>query len=350
MATNSPITTTSKGKGKKKKHKHITISEEDIDKDFRLPVDSVDKSTQALSSQPPLPPSHDANKKVEESSAPLLDNNAGKEKRLKVQDAEAAQVITGYQAPPGCQFIRDILIYDISAKWDNYELLSHLSTWGNNYEAQWMAPLAGIPTRWFPATWNLAERKERERFQAIIYDLPEVINTALLTAPQHLTFLSELNIKMFKEIKFPDGSRKIVRYFETWEHLQKCISNPTLWYDKNVSWCKHITILKKPKKISPNSSHSAKRKNQEDRVDTKSSTKLSKSTPATGSNKTHIRNPQMKDSKVHQRKDDNDSQALKKPSKRHHGAKSKISKRDLYAEVRTIKKILDELTSNLKLK
>ncbi|GES85359.1 hypothetical protein GLOIN_2v1871772 [Rhizophagus clarus] len=341
MAVNSPIMTTPKGKGKKKKNKHITISEEDIDKDFRFPVDSEAESTQALSFQLPLPPLHNAIKKVEESSAPLLDSNASKKKCLKVQDAEAAQVITGYQAPSGCQFIRDILIYDIPAKWDNYELLSHLSTWSNvilistkrqrkyktvrcklvileffwNYEAQWMASLAGIPTRWFLATWNLAERKERERFQAVIYDPPESMNIFLLTAPQHLTFLSELNIKMFKEIKFSDGSCKI-----------------------------------KTKKISPTSSYSAKRKNQGDRVNTKSSTKLSKSIPATGSNKTHIRNPWMKDSKAHQRKDDNDSQAPKKPSKRHHGSKSKISKRDLYAEVRIIKKILDELTSNLKLK
>ncbi|GES90803.1 hypothetical protein RCL_jg14372.t1 [Rhizophagus clarus] len=155
---------------------------------------------------------------------------------------------------------------------------------------------------------------------------------------------------MFKEIKFPDGSRKIVKYFKTWEHLQKCISNPTLWYGKNVSWCKHTAILKKTKKISPTSSHSAKRKNQGNRVNTKSSTKPFKSIPATGSNKTHIRNPQIKDSIAHQQKDDNDSQASKKLLKRHHGSKSKISKRNLYAEVRTIKKILDELTSNLKLK
>ncbi|GES82808.1 hypothetical protein RCL_jg11614.t1 [Rhizophagus clarus] len=115
-AINSTIVTTPKGKGKKKKHKHLTIFEENIDKDFRFPVDSVDESTQALSSQLPLSPLHDANKKVEESSAPLLDSNAGKEKRLKVQDDEAAQVITGYQAPSGCQFVRDILIYDVPAK------------------------------------------------------------------------------------------------------------------------------------------------------------------------------------------------------------------------------------------
>ncbi|GBB88779.1 hypothetical protein RclHR1_01540002 [Rhizophagus clarus] len=81
-------------------------------------------------------------------------------------------------------------------------------------KTQWMASLAGIPTRWFLATWNQAERKERERFQAVIYNPPESMNTASLTVLQHLTFLSELNIKMFKEIKFPDGSRKIVRYFK----------------------------------------------------------------------------------------------------------------------------------------
>ncbi|GES84312.1 hypothetical protein GLOIN_2v1791351 [Rhizophagus clarus] len=243
--------TTLKGKGKKKKNKHITISEENIDKDFRFPVDSEAESTQALSFQLPLPSLHDAIKKVEESSAPLLDSNAGKEKCLKVQDAEAAQVITGYQAPSECQFVQDILIYDIPAKWDNYELLSYLSTWGN--------------------VISISTKRQRK-------------------------------YKM------------------------------------------------KTKKISSTSSHSVKRKNQGDRVDTKSSTKLSKSIPATGSNKTHIRNLRMKDSKAHQRKDDNDSQAPKKPLKRHHGSKSKISKRNFYAEVRTIKKILDELTSNLKLK
>ncbi|GBC02408.1 hypothetical protein RclHR1_04600008 [Rhizophagus clarus] len=173
MAVNSLIVTTPKGKGKKKKNKHITISEEDIDKDFRFPVDSEAESTQALSFQLSSPLLHDAIKKVEESSAPLLDSNTSKEKYLKVQDAEAAQVITEYQAPSRCQFVRDILIYDVPAKWDNYELLFHLSTWGNvisistkcqrkykmvrcklvileffqNYEAQWMAPLAGIPIR-----------------------------------------------------------------------------------------------------------------------------------------------------------------------------------------------------------
>ncbi|GBB95600.1 hypothetical protein RclHR1_25720003 [Rhizophagus clarus] len=93
-AVNSLIKTTPKGKGKKKKKKvHI--------------------STSFSATSPPL---HDTVKKVKESSAPLLDSHAGKEKCLKVQDAEAVQVITGYQTSKGCQFVQDILIYDVSAK------------------------------------------------------------------------------------------------------------------------------------------------------------------------------------------------------------------------------------------
>ncbi|GES91770.1 hypothetical protein GLOIN_2v1787148 [Rhizophagus clarus] len=205
------IKTTPKGKGKKKKKKQIIISYDDINKDFQFPDDSEVKFIQAPPSQPLPLPLHDMIKKVEKSSAPLLDSHT------------------------------DILIYDIPAKWDNYELLSHLSTWGN---------VISISTKCqHKYKTNLAERKERERFQAVIYDLPEFINMASLTVPQHLAFFSELNIKMFKEIKFPDELPK--------------------------------------------------RKNQGDHVDTKSSNKSSKSIPATGSNKTHIRNLRMKDSKTH---------------------------------------------------
>ncbi|GET65115.1 hypothetical protein GLOIN_2v1842417 [Rhizophagus irregularis DAOM 181602=DAOM 197198] len=37
----------------------------------------------------------------------------------------------------------------------------------------WMTDLGGIPVRWFPASWTLRERKQREKFQAVIHDIPE---------------------------------------------------------------------------------------------------------------------------------------------------------------------------------
>ncbi|GES89273.1 hypothetical protein RCL_jg17191.t1 [Rhizophagus clarus] len=57
-----------------------------------------------------------------------IPTSTGKEKRIKMQDDKASHVITGYQAPFRCNFIHDILIYDIPVKWNNYILLSHLST------------------------------------------------------------------------------------------------------------------------------------------------------------------------------------------------------------------------------
>ncbi|GBB97064.1 hypothetical protein RclHR1_29040001 [Rhizophagus clarus] len=88
-------------------------------------------------------------------------------------------VITGYQPAHNSQaFIRDIIVYDIPAKWDNYTIINALSAWGKvismtvkwqkkyktlhvkleisqlfkNYEKHWMAPLMGFRVRWFPAS------------------------------------------------------------------------------------------------------------------------------------------------------------------------------------------------------
>ena len=49
------------------------------------------------------------------------------DKKLKVVDKEATHVITGY-SPLSKEFVQDILIYDIPAKWNNFKLLTYLST------------------------------------------------------------------------------------------------------------------------------------------------------------------------------------------------------------------------------
>ncbi|GES76590.1 hypothetical protein RCL_jg1178.t1 [Rhizophagus clarus] len=79
------MSTMLKGKGKgKKKAKQSIISV--IDKVLAQPVSSTSTCTPA-----------------------------GNEKRIKIQDDETFHVITKYQAPSECIFIRDILIYDIPA-------------------------------------------------------------------------------------------------------------------------------------------------------------------------------------------------------------------------------------------
>ncbi|GES85656.1 hypothetical protein RCL_jg6654.t1 [Rhizophagus clarus] len=50
-----------------------------------------------------------------------------KKVKSKESDPDATHIITGYHPNPSLrQYVRDILVYDISAKWDNVELLEHL--------------------------------------------------------------------------------------------------------------------------------------------------------------------------------------------------------------------------------
>ncbi|PKY63518.1 hypothetical protein RhiirA4_492746, partial [Rhizophagus irregularis] len=48
------------------------------------------------------------------------------------------------------------------------------------YTTAWTAPLGGIPVRWFPVNWDLKQRKERERFQAVLIGVPANTNIATL--------------------------------------------------------------------------------------------------------------------------------------------------------------------------
>ncbi|GES85432.1 hypothetical protein GLOIN_2v1765605 [Rhizophagus clarus] len=88
---------------------------------------------------------------------------------------EANYIITGFQPSPISKAIRDILIYDIPAKWSNLDILKHLASWGRVISLQvkrqkkyktvrckfemtelfmeydinksWMAPLNALPVR-----------------------------------------------------------------------------------------------------------------------------------------------------------------------------------------------------------
>jgi hypothetical protein len=44
----------------------------------------------------------------------------------------------------------------------------------------WTVPLDRMLVRWFPGTWNLQQRKEREKFQAILPNIPDDVKTETL--------------------------------------------------------------------------------------------------------------------------------------------------------------------------
>ena len=85
------------------------------------------------------------------------------------------------------------------------------------FNNNWATDLGGIHVRWFPASWTLRERKEREKFQAVAYDIPETVTSGTLWydhAPTQLLYA--LGAKTFKIIQTGKGKRKLVVFFDKW--------------------------------------------------------------------------------------------------------------------------------------
>ena len=130
-----------------------------------------------------------------------------KKKQQRAPPKEIQSVMTGYD-PVLKDNVREITLYDIPSTWAQLELLQHLKKWGhviafktkrqkkyftvtvsidfNEWamnlwnQGVWTAPLGGLPIRWYPANWNPQQRKERERFQAVVKDIPGTVTISML--------------------------------------------------------------------------------------------------------------------------------------------------------------------------
>ncbi|CAB4421412.1 unnamed protein product [Rhizophagus irregularis] len=120
------------------------------------------------------------------------------------------------------------------------------------FNKYWTTDLGGIPVRWFPASWTLRERKQREKFQAVIHDIPEDMAMATLwTDRKPCNFLMTCGASSFKIIQTSKGRRKLVAYFENWETTLKALDTPQFFVPdgKELKWCRHsIPNLKKARK------------------------------------------------------------------------------------------------------
>ncbi|CAB4429760.1 unnamed protein product [Rhizophagus irregularis] len=209
------------------------------------------------------------------SGAETLAKNPKKDK--KSLSPEATQILTGYEAVGEEQErIRDIIVYDIPYTWYLQKILAELKLWGNTIKCSvkrqhkyqtlrvkialssfalpqfknfWTTDLGGIPVRWFPASWTLRERKQREKFQAVIHDIPEDMMMATLWSNRKpCEFLVLSGAHAFKIIQTSKGRRKLVAYFANWETTLMTLEAPpvTLPLGKELKWCRHsIPNLKK---------------------------------------------------------------------------------------------------------
>ncbi|GBB89481.1 hypothetical protein RclHR1_16180007 [Rhizophagus clarus] len=226
---------------------------------------------QSLLSPPSTPYKQQLKRDSKPQSTPIDNGKKLKQKETDNTLKNGNVIITEYipQDQEQAQLL-DVVVYDIPAKWDNYTLLANLGRWGKvisvstrvhkkylsarirlipDHEClkcynggDWTVNLVGIPVRWFPASWNLSERKQREKFQAVMYNLPEDMTDASLFPNGHPhQFLLDSGIKSFILVKEVDGSRKLIGYFDTWDHISTRINNPQLWNGVRLSWCRYST-------------------------------------------------------------------------------------------------------------
>ncbi|GES87429.1 hypothetical protein GLOIN_2v1662849 [Rhizophagus clarus] len=331
--------------------------------------------------QPQVVPPSASSSALKPTAKPFVSRTKGEKSKDKSNDLDddATHIITGYRPNPSLgQYVRDILIYDVPAKWENITLLDYLKTWGNvisvtvkkqkkyktvrckleimhafdtwERDHLWIAPLGPVVVRWFPASWSLKERKERERFQAAVQGPPDSFTADALAVKEHLTnFVNPLHIKAFKEVKNPDGTRKMIAYFERWEDLQNILNKESFWNGEKLSWCRHtvpsfITRRKGSQRSNSNRQDEPNKQNQSPPFKrTKTSSGSKTGSPATGSNRVPIRSP-PKDSS--QSSSGNKTGGKNKKSQKTKdkstatSSPKKLSKRQLHAEIVEIKTVL----------
>ncbi|GBC00516.1 hypothetical protein RclHR1_03890001 [Rhizophagus clarus] len=175
--------------------------------------------------QPEVIPQSASNSSLKPMAKPFVFRTKSEKTKDNSNDLgdNATQILTGYHFNPSLgRYVYDILIYDVPAKWENITILDYLKAWSNVISVTF-----------------IKECKERERFQAVVEGPPESLTADVLAAKEHLTnFLYLLHIKAFKEVKNPDGTRKMIAYFESWEDLQNIISKESFWNGTKLSWCR----------------------------------------------------------------------------------------------------------------
>jgi hypothetical protein len=128
-------------------------------------------------------------------------------------------------------------------------------------QKDWTTNLGGIPIRWFPASWTLKERKECERFQATIIDIPEAMTLETLWQDRKSTqFLAQMIGQAFKIVNTGKGKQKLIIYCKNWQFLHTLLSLRSSLEDHVFQWVHHLSPSYQPKSSTNNSSDLTSRK------------------------------------------------------------------------------------------
>jgi hypothetical protein len=243
------------------------------------------------------------------------------------QGPRITKVLTGHVATDSNR-VKILTVYDIPATWTEQHIMLQLKSWGSliqlstkvqrKYQTlrviieladnplqafnrgDWVVSLGGIPVRWFPGTFTLKERKQREKFYAVINNIPETMTTENLFSYQANQFLTNAGVKAFKIIKDSSGSAKLLCYFKKFDTMHSLIGTETTWVGSQLLWAsvdkmnKKKTNLKKSSKIDNNTSNRYQSKKQTGKMKNSGSKKGKKSSKNTEKSKKPFKKKHLK--------------------------------------------------------
>ena len=147
-------------------------------------------------------------------------------KSLKNKKITSEKIITGFRPPPEiANNLREVFLYDILGDWDSLKITDVINqTMGSLISAtikrqgkylslkatvilrkrylesldkgEWHIDLDGKMVRWYPGSWTLKERKERDQFQAVVDSVPDEFTDEFIK--NNPEFVTKYNLKYYK--------------------------------------------------------------------------------------------------------------------------------------------------------
>ena len=268
------------------------LPNQDDDQEMEIEkIDNVNPSTNRKNKKKVLEKKKDTSSS-DKQSHDQTSSQKPKTKRNKNQrpGPRSIKILTGYQGQDK-ERIKDILIYDIPSNWTDEDILNHLQSWGKTLQicskiqrkyqtlrvkielndspynsfmsGDWMVALGGIPVRWFPGNYTLKERKQRECFVSVMNNIPDSLtNNALYLGTSSNAFLKTAGVKAIKIIKNPDGTRKMLGYYESFDKQKEMLETQQNWGSAFLKWELQGPFGKNKKNTRQNSKGSAFTKNK----------------------------------------------------------------------------------------
>jgi hypothetical protein len=104
---------------------------------------------------------------------------------------------------------------------------------------EWCFKLGSAVVRWFPGSWTLKQRRNREMFTAKVEGLPETIAKDPLLHQdfdKQDRFFKDFGFCSYKVIKQPNGRSTLIGYFSTYESLKTALETPFVVEKETFRW------------------------------------------------------------------------------------------------------------------